>query len=66
MNVFKKLKSIIIVILLLANIIPSNAYALQNFSNQPQINAAVFLNNFDDLFFFCKNWIYVRKSRSLK
>lgn len=52
MNVFKKLKSIIIVILLLANIMPCNAYALQNSANQPQINAAVFLNSFDDLFVY--------------
>jgi methyl-galactoside transport system substrate-binding protein len=52
MNVLKKLISIIIVILLLSNIIPYNAYALQNSTNQTQLKAAVFINNFDDLFLY--------------
>ena len=50
MNELKKLTSTIIVILLLLNIIPSNAYAQQNQTNQTKLKVAVFINNFDDLF----------------
>lgn len=52
MNVLKKLKLIIIVILLLLNIIQCNAYALQNSTNQTQLKVAVFINNFNDLFLY--------------
>ena len=52
MNVLKKLISVITVILLLSNIIPYNAYAIQNSTNQPPLKVAVFLNNFDDLFIY--------------
>lgn len=52
MNVLKRLKLIIIVILLLLNIIPCNAYSLQNSTNQTQLKVAVFINNFDDLFLY--------------
>ena len=48
MNVLKKSKLIIIVILLLSNIIPYNIYALQNTTTQPQLKVAVFINNFED------------------
>lgn len=52
MNILKKLIPVIIVILLLSNIIPYNAYALQNSTNQPKLKVAVFINNFDDLFLY--------------
>ncbi|NSB14303.1 galactose ABC transporter substrate-binding protein [Clostridium beijerinckii] len=52
MNVLKKLKLFIIIVLLLSNIIPNNIYALQNANNQPQLKVAVFINNFEDLFLY--------------
>lgn len=52
MNVLKKLKLFIIIVLLLSNIIPNNTYALQNANNQPQLKVAVFINNFEDLFLY--------------
>ncbi|MBN7575954.1 galactose ABC transporter substrate-binding protein [Clostridium sp. 2-1] len=52
MNVLKKLKLFIIIVLLLSNIIPNNTYALQNGNNQPQLKVAVFINNFEDLFLY--------------
>lgn len=52
MNLLKKSKLIIIVILLLSNIIPYNTYALQNTTDQPQLKVAVFINNFEDSFLY--------------
>lgn len=52
MNVLKKSKLIIIVILLLSNIIPYNTYALQNTTAQSQLKVAVFINNFEDSFLY--------------
>ncbi|MFW2488015.1 galactose ABC transporter substrate-binding protein [Clostridium chromiireducens] len=52
MNILKKLISVIIVMLLLPNIIPYNAYALQTSTNQTELKVAVFINNFDDLFLY--------------
>ncbi|OPJ58651.1 galactose ABC transporter substrate-binding protein [Clostridium chromiireducens] len=52
MNILKKLISAIIVMLLLSNIIPYNAYALQTSTNEPELKVAVFINNFDDLFLY--------------
>ncbi len=52
MNLLKKSKLIIIVILLLSNIIPYNTYALQNTTAQPQLKVAVFINNFEDSFLY--------------
>ncbi|AJH00017.1 sugar ABC transporter substrate-binding protein [Clostridium beijerinckii] len=52
MNLLKKFKLVIIIVLLLSNIIPYNTYALQNTTNQPQLKVAVFINNFRDLFLY--------------
>lgn len=52
MNVLKKLKLFIIIVLLLSNTISYNAYALQIATNQPQLKVAVFINNFEDLFLY--------------
>lgn len=52
MNLLKKSKLIIIVILLLSNIIPYNTYSLQNTTAQPQLKVAVFINNFEDSFLY--------------
>ncbi|WP_026888941.1 galactose ABC transporter substrate-binding protein [Clostridium beijerinckii] len=52
MNVLKKMKLIIIIILLLSNIIPHNTYALQNSTTPPKLKVAVFINNFEDLFLY--------------
>ncbi|MFW2489761.1 galactose ABC transporter substrate-binding protein [Clostridium chromiireducens] len=52
MNIFKRLQSIIIVILFFLNISQFNAYAMQNSANAAPLKVAVFISSFDDLFLY--------------